>query len=192
MAFFARLTGRDRPWNFWFISISRAVTDASLGEELFTYLRPRLAQPSVRYVLYAAARTRHIKLIFHTRFYTRSNYNNNRPPRLATDRWPLTLRRLCSFCEIDLTYSLVYANWRCVAPRLSERPFRVILSEDFPYLYLINSLNFRFFAHYIPNSIETGFIYVVNNFYFFILWMYADNATSEISSSLGISRIVFL
>lgn len=37
---------------------------------------------SVRYV-YIAARTRHIRLIFHTRFYTRSNYNNNKLPRLV-------------------------------------------------------------------------------------------------------------
>lgn len=36
-----------------------------------------------RYVLSATTRTRHIRLIFHTRFYTRSNYNNNRPPRLV-------------------------------------------------------------------------------------------------------------
>lgn len=39
----------------------------------------------------------------------------------ATNRCPLTLRRLCSFCEIDLTYSLVYANWWCVTSCFSER-----------------------------------------------------------------------
>lgn len=33
----------------------------------------------------------------------------------ATDRCPLTLRGLRSFCEIDLTYSLAYANRRRVA-----------------------------------------------------------------------------
>lgn len=58
------------------------------------------------------ARARRIRLIFHTRFYTRGNYNNNRPPRLvprARDRCPLTLGHR-SFREIDLTYSLAYAN----------------------------------------------------------------------------------
>lgn len=35
----------------------------------------------------------------------------------ATDRCPLILRGLRSFCEIDLTYSLAYANRRRVALR---------------------------------------------------------------------------
>lgn len=44
----------------------------------------------------------------------------------ATDRCPLTLRRLCSFCEIDLTYSLVYANWWGVTTCFSERFSRLL------------------------------------------------------------------
>lgn len=53
----------------------------------------------------------------------------------ATDRCPLTLRGLRSFCEIDLTYSLAYANRRRVAtywpPHLSVaslRSFPLLLS----------------------------------------------------------------
>lgn len=70
---------------------------------------------------YRAARARHITLIFHTRFYTRGNYNNNRPPRLIPRPTDARSRGLGSFREIDLTYSLVYANRHNISRWIATR-----------------------------------------------------------------------
>ena len=71
--------------------------------------------------VYIVARTRHIRFIFHTRFYTRSNYNNNKPPRLVLrshDR-PVS--------TYPLWTSLVLWNWFNIFISLCKLTRRVAL-----------------------------------------------------------------
>ena len=75
----------------------------------------------------AAARTRHIRLIFRRRFCTRGNYNNNRPPRGSPFAPRLCLR---AFREIDLTYSLAYANQRRYATKRRRLFFQFSAAES--------------------------------------------------------------
>lgn len=171
MEFFARLTGRVR-WNFVTVDspLSQERWPVHLSEmhSLRTLDLCFLSRNHVCVTCYTPPPARVTLSSFSTRGFTRAAITIITGLRAsfrdrATDRCPLTFRRLRSFCEIDLTYSLVYANWRCVAPRLSERHLRVLLedaehSPPFSSSSLINSLNFTIFTHYIPNSAETRFI----------------------------------
>lgn len=111
-------------------------------ENAFVYLYLRA---DVWYV-YTAARTRHIRLIFHTRFYTRSNYNNNRPPRLVlrSRDWPVPtyppwtslvlwnwFNIFISLCKSTMRRDIVAStSLRCVSPFISS-PFIDFKSLEF-------------------------------------------------------------